>query len=744
MGQLGHAILLLDVGVCVYGIVASVYGARTGRRDWSDSGRRAVYALALLSITAFALLEVAFLRNDFSFKVVADTSSTTTPTFYKLTAPWSSQQGSLLLWVTMSSLWSSVALYLTRRRLRDLAPYATAVLLVLDGFFASLACFAANPFQTTPAALTPSNGSGLDPLLMHPSMMFHPPMLYTGYTLMAVPFAFAVAALITGRLGSEWIRETRRFALAAWLCLGLGIILGARWSYTELGWGGYWGWDPVENAALMPWIVSTAFIHSIQLQEKRGMLKVWNVSLVLLFGTLSIFGTFLVRSGVLESIHAFGESTLGVPFIFLLGVMLFSSVGLVLWRRDRLASEHRIDSLISREAMFLLQNVVLVAMTCVIFWVTMFPLISLAVTGTKISVGPPAFTPFVVPLALILVLLTGVGPLIAWRRASFANLRRQFVFPVAFGLLVTVLAVTLTDAGSQPRALIMFGLGAFVIGTVVQEFYRGAAARRAMTRDPWIVALVALIRRNRRRYGGYIAHFGFAVMLIGIAGSSSFQHTRQALLRPGQSVTDGGYSFRYVRQTVAVSAERLSFGAIINVTRGGAQVVRLHTMQSFYPSTNTADGFIGRFFDTANADSTIGLDSGPLRDIWTVAAANLTPLLPLINRGDVLFTAEYNAIVKQVRKLPVSEQSAALNTDLNRAGFWVARDAAVQGIAAQYLKHDYPVVFQVIVSPLVSWLWGGAALILLGGFISVLPPALVARRRAPAPARRPVAVRELA
>ncbi len=744
MGQLGHAILLLDVGVCVYGIVASVYGARTGRRDWSDSGRRAVYALALLSITAFVLLEVAFLRNDFSFKVVADTSSTTTPTFYKLTAPWSSQQGSLLLWVTMSSLWSSVALYLTRRRLRDLAPYATAVLLVLDGFFASLACFAANPFQTTPAALTPSNGSGLDPLLMHPSMMFHPPMLYTGYTLMAVPFAFAVAALITGRLGSEWIRETRPFALAAWLCLGLGIILGARWSYTELGWGGYWGWDPVENAALMPWIVSTAFIHSIQLQEKRGMLKVWNVSLVLLFGTLSIFGTFLVRSGVLESIHAFGESTLGVPFIFLLGVMLFSSVGLVLWRRDRLASEHRIDSLISREAMFLLQNVVLVAMTCVIFWVTMFPLISLAVTGTKISVGPPAFTPFVVPLALILVLLTGVGPLIAWRRASFANLRRQFVFPVAFGLLVTVLAVTLTDAGSQPRALIMFGLGAFVIGTVVQEFYRGAAARRAMTRDPWIVALVALIRRNRRRYGGYIAHFGFAVMLIGVAGSSSFQHTRQALLRPGQSVTDGGYSFRYVRQTVAVSAERLSFGAIINVTRGGAQVVRLHTMQSFYPSTNTADGFIGRFFDTANADSTIGLDSGPLRDIWTVAAANLTPLLPLINRGDVLFTAEYNAIVKQVRKLPVSEQSAALNTDLNRSGFWVARDAAVQGIAAQYLKHDYPVVFQVIVSPLVSWLWGGAALILLGGFISVLPPALVARRRAPAPARRPVAVRELA
>ncbi len=743
MSELGRAILLLDVAVCVYGIVASIRGGRSGRRDWSDSGRRAVYALAALSITAFALLEVAFLRNDFSFKVVAETSSTTTPVFYKLTAPWSSQQGSLLLWVTLSSTWSSLALFLTRRRLRDLAPYATAVLLGLDGFFAGLACFAANPFATTPAAQTPSNGSGLDPLLMHPSMMFHPPMLYTGYTLMAVPFAFAVAALITGRLGSEWIRDTRRFALAAWLALGVGIILGARWSYTELGWGGYWGWDPVENAALMPWITSTAFIHSIQIQEKRGMLKVWNVSLVLLFGTLAIFGTFLVRSGVLDSIHAFGESTLGVPFIFLLGIMLFSSIGLVVWRRDRLASEHRIDSLVSREAMFLLQNLVLVALVFVIFWVTMFPLISLAITGTKVSVGPPAFTPFVVPLALVLVLLTGVGPLIAWRRATVANLRRQFTYPVAFGVLVTVLVLVLTDAGRKPLAVAMFGLGAFVVGTVVQEFYRGAGARRAMTHDPWPVAVLALVRRNRRRYGGYLAHFGFAVMLIGIAGSSSFEHTRQATLVPGQSVTDGGYSFRYVRQTVGISSERLSFGAIINVTKDGAQVVRLHTMQSYYPSSDTADGFIGRFFAAGNADSTIGLDAGPLRDIWTVAAANLTPLLPLINRGDTLFTNEYNALVTQVRRLPLREQAGALNAALNRVGFWTARDTAVQGIALQYLRHNYPVVFQLIVSPLVSWLWLGAAIIAFGGFISLLPPALFARRRVRAAERPRVAASEL-
>ncbi len=744
MAQLGRAILLLDLGVCIYGIAASIYGARTHQQQWVDSGRRAVYALAALSVIAFLLLEDAFLRNDFSFKVVADTSATTIPVFYKLTAPWSSQQGSLLLWVTLSSLWATLALHLTRRRLREIAPYATGVLLGMQGFFAGLACFAANPFQTTPAASTPSNGAGLDPLLMHPSMMFHPPLLYSGYTLMAIPFAFAIGALITGKLGSEWIRDTRRFALAAWLCLGVGIVLGARWSYTELGWGGYWGWDAVEDAALMPWIVATAFIHSIQIQEKRGMLKVWNVSLVLLFGTLAIFGTFLVRSGVLDSIHAFGASTLGVPFVILLGIMFISSVGLVLWRRDRLRSEHRIDSLVSREAMFLLQNLVLLAITFVIFWITLFPLISQAITGTKVSVGPPAFTPFVVPLALVLVLLTGVGPLISWRRATVANLKKQFIFPVGFGVLVTILVLTLTDAGSKPLAVAMFGLGSFVIGTVVQEFYRGTSARRAATGDIWPVALLALVRRNRRRYGGYTAHFGLAVLLIGVAASSSFQHSRNATLRPGQSVSNGGYVFHYVRPTAVATAERVSFGAVIDVTKNGKQITRLHTMQSFYPSTSGSDGFIGRFFDSANADSTIGLDAGPLRDIWTVAAANLPKLAPLINKGDRVFAAEYNAIVKQVRKLPAAQQETALNTALNQTNFWAVRDEAVQAITGQYLKHPYPVQFLLIVSPLVTWLWGGALIIAIGGLISLIPAGLFTRRRKPEPEHSRVAVRELA
>src|SRR6201982_3635090 len=323
MATVGSALLILALGVTVYGIGASLYGARTGRREWVDSGRRAVYALAGLSTLAFAILEVAFFRSDFTFNVVADHSSTTTPTFYKLAAAWSSQEGSLLLWVFLLSVWSSLILFLTRRRVRQIAPYATAVLLGFGAFFTSLAVFFAIPSATS--AIPPPEGAGLDPLLLHPSMMIHPPMLYSGYTLLTVPFAFAIAALITGRLGAEWISVTRRFALAAWLFLGIGILLGARWSYTELGWGGYWAWDAVENAALMPWLVCTAFIHSIMIQEKRGMLKVWNVSLVLASGTLAILGDFLVRSGILSSIHAFGASTLGVPFVILIAVMLAAS-----------------------------------------------------------------------------------------------------------------------------------------------------------------------------------------------------------------------------------------------------------------------------------------------------------------------------------------------------------------------------------------------------------------------------------
>ncbi|HEY3020214.1 MAG TPA: cytochrome c biogenesis protein CcsA, partial [Solirubrobacteraceae bacterium] len=502
MPVLGRACLILALVACAYGIGASLYGVRTGRREWADSGRRAVYALAGLLTVSFGVLELAFLRSDFSFATVATHSSTTTPGFYKGAAVWSSQEGSLLLWAWLLALWSSLVLFGTRRRMRDVTPYATAVLLGFGAFFCGLLVFAASPFHVLASA--PAEGNGLNPLLRHPSMMIHPPMLYSGYTLFAVPFAFAVGALAARRVDAEWIRSTRRFALAAWFFLGIGILLGARWSYSELGWGGYWAWDPVENASLMPWLTGTAFIHSIMVQEKRGMLKVWNVSLVLATGVLAILGTFLVRSGVLQSIHAFGASTLGVPFVVLIAVMALGSVVLVVTRAEQLRSEHRLDSLLSREAVFVLNNLVLVSLCFVIFWGTFFPLISEAVTGHKASVGPPWFGRYVAPLALVLVLLSGLGPVFAWRRTTAANLRRALLLPAGAGIVTLIALLVAGGVARRPEALAMFCLAAFVLTVVGQEFWRGVSARRAMSSDSVPRALVSLVRRNRRRYGGYL------------------------------------------------------------------------------------------------------------------------------------------------------------------------------------------------------------------------------------------------
>jgi cytochrome c-type biogenesis protein CcmF len=617
---------------------------------------------------------------------------------------------------------------LTRRRAREIAPYATAVLLGFGAFFISLSVFWANPFATT--SNPPTEGAGLDPLLLHPSMMIHPPMLYSGYTLMAIPFAFAIGALVTGRLGSEWIALTRRFALAAWLFLGIGILLGARWSYTELGWGGYWAWDPVENAALMPWLCVTAFIHSAMIQEKRGMLKVWNASLILASGTLCILGTFLVRSGILDSIHAFGASTLGIPFVLLLAVMVAGGIYLIVLRREQLRTEARLDSLLSREAVFLFQNLVLVAMVFVIFWVTFFPLISEALTGTKVSVGPPAFRPFIVPLSLVLVLLSGVGPIIAWRRVTVANLRRSFVFPVAAGLVALVVLIAFgggTD--SRPFALIMFALATFVIASVVQELWRGVAARRATTRDSVPVAFVQLIRRNRRRYGGYIVHAGLAVLLIGVAASSSFQHSADVILKPGQSHSVDGYKITYVRPTATATAAKLSFGAILSVSKGKEHVVTLHTTRGFYPSQDPTLGVLGRFFN-GSADSSVGLRAGLTKDIWTVINPDLTPLQGEINQGDRLFQRLLNQEMTAIaaRHLTPAQAQQAL------APLWQERDQAISGLTNRFVSHPWPVNFLLIVDPLVTWIWLGAIIIAIGGLIALSPVPALPRRRAPSPA----------
>src|SRR4051812_4937416 len=591
MAELGRALLILALIAALYGLGASVHGARRGALGpgavWVASGRRALWALAGFLTLAFVLLEVAFLRSDFSFAVVSSHSSTTTPLFYRATAIWSSQEGSLLLWVWLLSMWSSLALLFLRRRLAEIAPVATAILLGFATFFLALLIFSPDARPFAQLASPPPEGAGLNPLLRHPAMMIHPPLLYSGYTLSAVPFAFGIGALASRRLGAEWLSHVRRFALLGWFFLGIGILLGARWSYSELGWGGYWAWDAVENASLLPWLTGTAFLHSSMIQEKRGMLKVWNVSLVLATGVLAILGTFLVRSGVLDSIHAFGASTLGVPFLLLIASMTAGSIYLVASRAPQLRSEHRLDSLLSREVAFLLNNLVLVLMCAVIWWGTFFPLISEALTGRRHTFGPPMFDKLTVPLALVLVLLSGIGPLIAWRRATAANLRRNFLAPVAAGGAAGLFALAL-GAGRRPDALIMFTFAGFVVGGVVQELARGVRARRVMAREPLPVALVSLVRRNRRRYGGYLVHAGMAVLFVGIAASSSFAHERDVELQAGQSTRVGGYTIQYAKPTAELVAapngrlERIDLGAELRVARGGDRPQVIRTEKSYF------------------------------------------------------------------------------------------------------------------------------------------------------------------
>jgi cytochrome c-type biogenesis protein CcmF len=549
-------------------------------------------------------------------------------------------------------------------------------------------------------------------------------MLYSGYTLLTIPFAFAVGALISGRTGAEWIQVTRRFALAAWLFLGIGIMLGARWSYTELGWGGYWAWDPVENAALMPWLLATAYIHSIMIQEKRGMLKTWNVSLILGTGTMAIVGTFLVRSGILSSIHAFvSDPGLNIAFVALIATMIASSVALVVWRRDRLRSEARLDSLLSREAVFLVQNLVLVALAFVIFWVTFFPLISQAITGTQVSVGPPAFRPFVVPLALIVVLLSGIGPIIAWRRVSVANLRRNFTFPALAALTTLIVVLVAVGTGGSAFAIAMFCCAAFVLAAVGQEFWRGARARSAMSHESPPVALTQLVRRNRRRYGGYIVHAGLAVLLVGVAASTSFQHSRYATLMPGQSTRVDGYNIRYVKPTATASASKISLGAILRISKGGHHVATLDTRHELFPSQDISLGPIGRFFNGSD-ETRIGLRSGFTRDIWTVVNPSLQPLQGLINQGNRVFTRAMIPAMRRAAALPPAQQQAAL------APLWQTRDQAISELVSRYVTHPWPATFLFIVSPLVMWLWIGAMIVIAGALIALWPAPALARLRA--------------
>jgi cytochrome c-type biogenesis protein CcmF len=695
MAGVGSACLAIGLLTALYATVASVVGARRGRPEWVTSGRRAIYCLAGLCVAAFAILESAFLRSDFSYALVAQGSSTDTPTFYKITALWATQDGSLLLWATLLSLFSTTVLFLTRRSLRDIAPWATAVLGVVAAFFLLLMVGWENPFDTL--ATVPQEGAGLNPLLRHPAMMIHPPMLYTGYVGFSVPFAFAIGALITRHTGADWIRATRRFTLIAWTFLGTGIMLGALWSYTELGWGGYWAWDPVENASLMPWLVGTAFLHSIMVQEKRGMLKVWNMSLVCATFALALLGTFLVRSGILNSIHAFGASTIGVQMLVFIGCVVALSAGLIVARLPDLRSEARLDSLLSREAFFLLNNLVLVALCLVIMWGTFFPLISEAITGTEQSVGPPWFDRLTTPLALALVLLTGIGPVLAWRRVTRSSLRRILVIPLAAAAVTFIGAALLTDAADSIPSLLMFTFVAFVLAVVTQEFARGASARRTITGEAWPRALVRLAGRNRRRYGGYLVHAGIAVLFLGVAASSAFIQQRDVRLSPGDSFELNGYDVTYRRATASIGGDSagtgapISLGAVLDVRRGDERFT-LRPSRNFYSTQDPNRGVISRFFE-GEATSEVDVRWGLRRDFWLAVRPDLQELVPAIRKGD-----------RQFSKSPTDVQAIV-----------------IAALAERYRNDPPPATFRAIVSPLVVWIWIGGGIAVLGALIALWP-----------------------
>ena len=494
---------------------------------------RGTYATCAALLVATVALWKGIFAHDFNIEYVWAYTSRNLPSYYLVSAFWAGQKGSLLFWAVILSIFGALAQALTSARHRHLLPYVAGVVSLVVAFFVSVMLFGhANPFERM--NVTPADGRGLNPQLQNPGMVMHPPMLYLGYISVTIPFAFAIAALMARRLDAGWIIAMRKWALASWLFLSIGITLGMWWAYVELGWGGVWAWDPVENAPLLSWLTLTAFLHSVMIQEKRGMLKRWNVSLMIGTFLLSIFGTFLTRSGVISSVHSFTQSDIGYFFLALLFVAAVLSFTLLYTRWPMLEAEVQLESLLSRESAFLFNNLALVGIAFAVLWGTLFPIISEAVKGTKISVGPPFFERVNIPLGLLLLLLTGIGPLIAWRKASAANLRRQFILPVTSGLLALAALAASGVRGFYP--LVALTLAGFVLGTVAQEFYRGIRARMSLHAENAPVAFVHLIARNRRRYGGYIVHIGIVIYFVAFTGLA-FKVEHEAVLQPGAADT---------------------------------------------------------------------------------------------------------------------------------------------------------------------------------------------------------------
>ncbi|MGE5360961.1 MAG: cytochrome c-type biogenesis CcmF C-terminal domain-containing protein [Bacteroidales bacterium] len=566
MASLGTFLLLASFVVCSYAAAVSVAGARRGSRRLVESGIGAFYLIAALLTLASVLMIHAFVTDNYAIKYVQHYSDSVQPFIYKLTSYWGGLDGSIMFWVFLLSVFGSVAVYVNRERHRELIPYVVAIISIVEMFFLFLMVIHKNPFDTFLVDV-PAEGRGLNPLLQNAYMVIHPPALYVGFVGMTIPYAFGMAALITGYLDDSWLRAVRRWTMVSWLFLSFGLTLGMIWAYEVLGWGGYWGWDPVENAGLLPWLTATAFLHSAIVQERRGMLRVWNMTLVITSFFLTVFGTFMTRSGVVQSVHAFGEDKkLALMFaLFMVGIIVVS-FGYVIKRLPLLRARHELDSWVSREAAFLLNNWILLFAALFVLFATMFPTISEAVNGQRLTVGPPFFNKWMLPIGLVLLLLTGIGPLLAWRKSTLANLRDQFLWPVLVG---AVTAVALYALGIRVWASgLCFALSAFVFWTIVQEFWRGARVRKQATGTDLLTALIGLVARSKRRYGGYIVHLGIVLMFLGFAGGG-FKVEEQVSLSPGQQTKVGHYTIRYDGLTVTDDGQKQMFTGQLSVTKDG-------------------------------------------------------------------------------------------------------------------------------------------------------------------------------
>jgi len=571
MYRFAYHILQLAFIITAFTALVSAFGFRKSRGDFLSSSRRGVVLTFGLLSFASAILVYALLAHDFRLEYVAGYTSTTLPPFYSLSAFWAGQKGSLLFWAWILSGFTALVIYQNREKNQHLMPYVVTTLMTIEGFFLLLMLVAENPFETL--AFTPADGSGLNPLLQNPGMVMHPPSLYLGYIGFSIPFAFAVAALLTRRLDSQWITTTRKWTIIAWFFLTLGNLFGMKWAYVELGWGGFWAWDPVENASFLPWLTGTAFLHSVMIQERRGMLKVWNVSLVVITFLLTILGTFLTRSGIISSVHSFGKSAVGPFFLWgILGTAGFA-FWLILTRLPDLRSEHQLDSLLSRESSFLLNNLLLLGAAFAVLWGTLFPMISEAVTGAKVTVGAPFFNQVGTPIFLALLLLTGICPLIAWRKATGKNFRRNFLWPFTLSLLggITLWIVGLRDV----YIWMSFVFAIFVLYSVGMEFWKGIRAKMRAGKRAFLQALDSLVRSNQRRYGGYVVHLGLVMIFVGITGAVGFKTEQKIQLSQGQSATIKDYTIQLAGLYTKPEPGKVRYGANLDVYKNGALIARM-------------------------------------------------------------------------------------------------------------------------------------------------------------------------